>query len=135
MALRAAWVLWRDLRVPYEAARTRVLLGRACRAAGDEDGAQLELDAARAIFARLSAGTDLAEVERLLGGTGAAGGLTPREAEVLRLVATGRTNRAIAEELVLSEKTVARHLSNIFAKLDVGSRAAATAWAYEHRIV
>ena len=61
--------------------------------------------------------------------------LTARELEVLRLVASGRTNRAIAAKLFLSEKTVDRHLSNIFDKLDVSSRAAATAFAYTHKLV
>ena len=62
-------------------------------------------------------------------------GLTARELEVLRLVAAGKTNRAIAAELVLSERTVDRHVSNILAKLGVPSRAAATAYAYEHELV
>jgi DNA-binding NarL/FixJ family response regulator len=97
----------------------------------------MELDAARQVFERLSAGPDLARVEALTGAarTQAGSGLTAREVEVLRLVATGRTNRAIAAELFLSEKTVARHLSNIFTKLGVSSRSAATAWAYRHDLV
>jgi DNA-binding NarL/FixJ family response regulator len=65
----------------------------------------------------------------------ATGGLTAREVEVLRLVAAGKTNRTIAADLVLSEKTVARHLSNIFTKLGLSTRAAATAYAYEHDLV
>ena len=103
---------------------------------GDEDSAALELDAARAVFQDLGAAPELAGLDALAGqGQGRrARGLTPREVQVLRLVATGRTNRAIAAELVLSERTVDRHLSNIFAKLGVLSRAAATAWAYEHRL-
>lgn len=122
--LRRAWETWRDLDLPYHAARGRVLLARACRELGDEDTARMELAAARLVFARLGAAEGRA-TER----TGAP--LTGREVEVLRLVATGRTNRAIAEELVLSEKTVARHVSNILAKLGLPSRAAATAHAYE----
>jgi ATP/maltotriose-dependent transcriptional regulator MalT len=136
-ALREAWAAWRELEAPYEAARTRVLIGLACRALGDRDSAAMELDAARWAFQRLGAAPDRERLEALAGRdpAGAAGGLTAREAEVLRLVATGRTNRAIAAELVLSERTVDRHVSNIFTKLGVASRAAATAWAYEHRLV
>lgn len=135
-ALRHAWRLWRDLDVPYEAARVRVLLGRACRALRDEDTAAMELDAARHAFRRLGAAPDLAVVEALLRTPvpGEESGLSPREIEVLRLVAAGRTNHAIAAELVLSEKTVARHLSNIFTKLGVGSRTAAARYAFERGI-
>jgi DNA-binding CsgD family transcriptional regulator len=136
-ALRAAWTAWQELEAPYEAARARVGIGLACRALGDRDSAAMELDAARWAFQRLGAGPDLARLAVLAGDSpaGAAGGLTAREVEVLRLVATGRTNRAIAAELVLSERTVDRHVSNILTKLGVPSRAAATAWAYEHRLV
>ena len=134
-ALRHAWRLWRDLDAPYEAARVRMLVGQACRALQDEDTAAMELDAARQAFRQLGAAGDLAAVEALarkeLGDTG---GLSPREVEVLRLVAAGRTNHAIAAELFLSEKTVARHVSNIFAKLDVSSRTAAALYAFEHGI-
>jgi DNA-binding CsgD family transcriptional regulator len=136
-ALRQAWTVWQELEVPYEAARVRVLIGLACRKLGDRDGAEMELDAARRVFQELGAGADLARAQALSGKGAAtpAGGLTPRELEVLRLVATGRTNRAIAADLVLSEKTVARHVSNIFRKLGLSSRAAATAYAYEHDLV
>jgi DNA-binding CsgD family transcriptional regulator len=135
--LRGAWAGWREVRAPYDAARTRVLIGLACRARGDEDSAQMELDAARWAFLRLGATPDVVRVERLSSTTSMAstGGLTAREVEVLRLVASGRTNRAIAADLCLSEKTVARHVSNIFTKLGVSSRAAATAYAYEHALV
>jgi DNA-binding CsgD family transcriptional regulator len=135
-ALRGAWTAWRELEAPHEAARARVGIGLACRVLGDEDSAAMELDAARWAFRRLGAAPDLARLEALAGPAPAPtpGGLTAREVEVLRLVATGRTNRAIAAELVLSERTVDRHLSNIFHKLGVTSRAAATAWAYEHRL-
>jgi ATP/maltotriose-dependent transcriptional regulator MalT len=128
--LRGAWRVWEELQAPYEAARTRVLIGEACRALQDHDAAAFELEAARRAFEQLGAIPDL---ERLDGGAGrhAARELSPREREVLRLVAGGRTNRDIAAELVLSERTVDRHLSNIFAKLGVSSRAAATAIAYE----
>ncbi|HEV3496684.1 MAG TPA: response regulator transcription factor, partial [Actinomycetes bacterium] len=136
-AARRAWSLWQELDVPYEAARSRVVVAMACRALGDEDAARMELDAARQVFERLSAGPALARVEALTGRAPAkaGGGLTARELEVLRLVATGKTNRAIAAELFLSEKTVARHISNIFTKLGVSSRAAATAHAYQHDLV
>jgi DNA-binding CsgD family transcriptional regulator/tetratricopeptide (TPR) repeat protein len=134
---RRAWSLWQELDAPYEAARARVVVAMACRALGDEDAARMELDAAREVFERLSAAPDLARVEALTGAarSRAGSGLTAREVEVLQLVATGRTNRVIAAELFLSEKTVARHLSNIFTKLGVSSRAAATAWAYRHELV
>jgi DNA-binding NarL/FixJ family response regulator len=137
VALRAAWRVWRDLEAPYEAARVRVLLGLGCRALGDEEAAAMELDAARSVFARLGAGPDLARVEALAHSERAssAHGLTRRELQVLRLLATGKTNQAIATDLVLAEKTVHRHVSNIFTKLDVSSRAAATAYAYQHRLL
>ena len=140
--LRRGWSGWRNLDVPYEAARCRVAIGLACRALGDEDAAQMELDAARWAFAQLAAEQDLARVEALVdpaqpsdAGTPARHGLTAREVEVLQLVASGRTNRAIAADLFLSEKTVARHLSNIFTKLGLPSRAAATAFAYQHGLL
>jgi DNA-binding CsgD family transcriptional regulator len=137
VSLRQAWQVWQELEAPYEAARTRVLIALACRALGDDDTAALELEAARGVFARLGAAPDLTRLEELSGTAAlkAVGGLTAREVQVLRLVATGKTNRAIAAELVISEKTVARHLSNIFAKLRLSSRAAATAYAYEHHLV
>jgi ATP/maltotriose-dependent transcriptional regulator MalT len=134
--LRRAWRAWQELEVPYEAARVRVLLGLACQELGDRDGAEMELDAARWVFRQLAAAPDLARVEALSGGAVAgAGGLTARELEVLRLVAAGETNKAIAAELFVSERTVDRHMSNIFAKLGVSSRAAATAHAYQHGLI
>jgi DNA-binding CsgD family transcriptional regulator len=136
-ALRRAWSAWQELDAPYESGRVRVLLGLACRELGDEDGAQMELDAARWAFQQLGAAADLHRVDALSrrAPTSGTGGLTPREVQVLRLVAAGKTNRAIAVELVLSEKTVARHVSNIFAKLGLSTRAAATAYAYEHDLL
>jgi ATP/maltotriose-dependent transcriptional regulator MalT len=132
-SLRRAGALWQELRLPYESARTRMLYGLALRAAGDEDDARLELRAALAAFERLGAARDAAKASDLLGGPAARpGGLTAREAEVLGLVASGKTNRDIAVELVISEHTVARHLQNIFGKLGVTSRSAAAAFAYEH---
>ncbi|MGN6722428.1 MAG: LuxR C-terminal-related transcriptional regulator [Marmoricola sp.] len=127
--LRHAWRLWDELEIPYESARTRMLVARACRDLGDHDACHMEIAAARSVFERLGAAVDLARCGDAEASTGV---LTARECEVLRLVATGATNRVIATRLVLSEKTVARHLSNIFEKLDVPSRAAATAYAYEH---
>ena len=126
--------MWHRIEAPYEAAKVRVLIGQACRASGDEDTALMEFDAAAAAFARLGATPDHARAEALARTepASAAGGLTAREVEVLRLIATGMSNRAIAAELVLSEKTVARHVSNILAKLGLPSRSAATAYAYEH---
>ncbi|MEO8292052.1 MAG: LuxR C-terminal-related transcriptional regulator [Actinomycetota bacterium] len=133
-SLRRALKAWRDVGAPHGAACARVLIGLACQALGDEDSAQMELDTARGEFQTLGAAPDLARIDEycLPRARGNAGGLTPRELEVLRLVATGRTNRAIAEDLFISEKTVARHLSNIFTKLGLSSRSGATAYAYEH---
>jgi DNA-binding CsgD family transcriptional regulator len=138
--LRDALTIWRDLGAPYEAARVNVLLGRACRALGDADGARMEWDAAAGVFRQFGAAPALAEVEALMREPSAAtqskgDGLTPREMEVLRLIARGKTNRAIAGELAISEKTVARHVSNIFTKLNLSTRAAATAYAFTRRLV
>ncbi|HEY6592307.1 MAG TPA: helix-turn-helix transcriptional regulator, partial [Actinomycetota bacterium] len=136
-ALRGAWRSWRELEAPYEAARARLLIGLACRELGDEDAAAMELDAARTVMARLGAGPDLERLDRLAGGGAPAGSgrLTGRELEVLRLVAAGNTNHAIATALHLADKTVHRHVSNIYTKLGVSSRAAATAYAYRHHLV
>jgi DNA-binding NarL/FixJ family response regulator len=112
-----------------------VVLGRALRLLGDEHTAVAELSVARATFAELGADPDERDVARFLGIGDVPGDLSPRELEVLKLVAAGRTNSEIAGELFVAEKTVARHLSNIFTKLDVGSRTAAAAFAYEHRLV
>jgi DNA-binding NarL/FixJ family response regulator len=111
-------------------------MAQACRRLGDHDTADMELDAARRVFEQLGAAPALTRAAALARAPRQAppGGLTPREVEVLRMVATGATNRGIADTLVISEKTVARHLSNIFTKLGVHSRAAATAWAYEHAL-
>lgn len=132
-ALRAACKRWRDLQVPYEVARTRFQLGLAYRAAGDDDAAALELDSARAAFESLGASVDVARTEAR--GPAEQGLLTERECQVLRLVAAGKANREIAAELTISEHTVSRHLQNMFMKLGVTSRAAATAYAYEHHLV
>jgi DNA-binding CsgD family transcriptional regulator len=134
--LRQAIEGWQQVDAPYEAARARVTMGLACRALGDDDSAALELQAARTVFRQLGAMPDLSRVDILLGmRSDGARGLSARELQVLRLVAAGKTNKQIANELHLSGKTVDRHVSNIFNKLDVPTRAAATAWAYEHRMV
>jgi DNA-binding CsgD family transcriptional regulator len=137
--LREAVTIWCDLDAPYEAARARLLVGRACQALGDRDGARLEVDAAARAFRVFGAAPALAELERPAtdrhaDAPMAPGGLTARELEVLKKMAQGKTNRAIARELEISEKTVARHVSNIFTKLDLSSRAAATAYAFTHHL-
>ncbi len=136
-ASRRAWQIWREPDTPYEAARVRVLIALGCRALGDEEAATLELDAARRVFAQLGAAPDLTRLETLTWTTAdaAAHGLTTRELAVLRLVASGKTNHAIAVKLLLADKTVDRHVTNIFAKLGVSSCSAATAYAYEHWLV
>jgi DNA-binding CsgD family transcriptional regulator/tetratricopeptide (TPR) repeat protein len=135
--LRRAFAVWQRIDAPYAAARVRLLIGLACRALGDEEGAALEIDVARSAFEQLGAKPDLARLDSLRKGPPSrpAHRLTPRELQVLRLVATGETNKAIAGRLSLSEKTVDRHVSNIFTKLDVASRTAATAFAYRHKLV
>jgi DNA-binding NarL/FixJ family response regulator len=134
--LRQAFTAWQGVGAPYLAARIRVLIAEALHALGDDDSAELERNAALATFRELGAEPDVARLEapsRAIPGNSF--GLTAREAEVLQLVASGRTNREIATLLFLSEKTVDRHVSNIFAKLDVPTRAAATAFAYRHKLV
>jgi len=136
-SLRRAFEVWQRIEAPYAAARVRVLIGLACHALGDEDGAGLEIDAAKSTFERLGAAPDLARIDSLIRGapSGYAHWLTPRELQVLRLVAAGDTNKAIAAELCLSDRTIERHLSNIFTKLDLSTRAGATAWAYKHGLI
>jgi DNA-binding CsgD family transcriptional regulator len=136
--LRRALSAWQEIEAPYEAARTRVLLGTACELLGDDDAAALEFDAACTGFEELGAGPDLIRVDSLRTAAHSkarAHGLSPRELEVLRHVAGGKTNKQVATELVLSERTVERHVSNIFVKLGVSTRAAATAFAYEHQLL
>jgi DNA-binding CsgD family transcriptional regulator len=135
LSLRRAARLWQELETPYEAARSRVLIGRACRALGDEDAFALELDAARTVFEELAAAPDVASVDAFARVAGDAHGLTARELEVLRLVASGKSNKEIAAALVISDHTVARHVQNIFKKLGVASRTAAGAYAFEHDLV
>ncbi len=133
--LRKARRLWGRADSPYESARVRLLTGRALSALGDHESARQEWESAREAFLAVGARPALEEVDRLLGPSALPSGLTAREVEVLRLVASGRSNAQIAGELVLSEKTVARHLSNIFSKLDVASRTAAAAFAFENGLV
>ena len=136
VSLRVARATWQELDAPYEIARARVLIGLACRALGDEQAAVLELDGATTAFEQLGALPDLARVEALRRTDSQdSHGLTVRELQVLRLIAAGNTNRDIAAELVVSEHTVARHVQNIFTKLRVSSRTAATAFAFEHDLV
>jgi DNA-binding NarL/FixJ family response regulator len=132
--LRAAHRSWRELEAPHQAARVRLLIGVACRELGDGATAALEFEAARSVLEELGARPDLDRVARLAGSP-RPGGLSRRESEVLTLVAEGKTNRAIATELFISEKTVARHVSNIFKKLGLSSRAEATAYAYKQGLV
>jgi ATP/maltotriose-dependent transcriptional regulator MalT len=131
-SLRHAQRIWLELDAPYEVARTRELIAQACSTLGDDEACALELEAAGELYERLGAAPDLARVSTP---AGARHGLSERELEVLRLVAAGRSNREIASTLVISEHTVARHLQNVYAKLRVSSRAAATAFAFEHELV
>lgn len=133
--LRAACSRWRELDAPYEAARVCLLLASAYEAMGDADGAARELEAAATVFDRVGALPDLKRVSSMRSGAPWPDGLTARQVEILALVAAGKSNREIAADLVLSQKTVARHLSNIFTKLDIGSRTAAAAYAFEHGLL
>lgn len=128
--LRRASDGFRDIEAPYEVACTALLIGTARTALGDTEGAEFEFEAARATFERLGARPDLSRLPAR-----AAAGLTAREVQVLRLVAQGATNRAIGSALGLSERTIDRHVSNIFTKLGVSSRAAATALAYRSNLI
>jgi DNA-binding NarL/FixJ family response regulator len=133
-AAREACRGWLGLDCPYEATRARVLVARALRAMGDAESAAAEFAAARAVFVGLRAAPAVRDVDRLIGHP-LAGGLTERELEVLRLVAHGHSNAEVADSLYLSQKTVARHLSNIFTKLDVSSRTAAVAYGHRHGLI
>lgn len=137
VSIRHAWHKWEELGAPYEAARARVLISLACRQLGDDATARWELEAARDALDGLGARPDVARVASLIAGgePSESYGLTARELEVLRLVAAGKSNREIASALVISQHTVARHLQNVFAKLDVPSRTAASAFAYEHDLL
>ncbi|UKA48673.1 response regulator transcription factor [Arthrobacter sp. FW305-123] len=135
-AARKAWRLWYSLEAPFGQAGCRVLAGRSCMLLGDHDSAAMEFEAAQAGFADLGATPAVADVLELTGETsGDASPLTSRELEVLRLVAEGGANKTIARSLYLSEKTVARHVSNILTKLAVPSRVAATRYALDHHLL
>ena len=136
-SLRQACEIWRDLEMPYEEAQTCVLLATVCERRGDRDGRRLELETARRLFKQLAAEPCLARIaeQSERASHQRIGSLSEREAQVLRLLAAGKTNRAIADELFISEKTVARHVSNIFDKLGVSSRTGATAWAFQHNLI
>jgi DNA-binding CsgD family transcriptional regulator len=135
-ALRESCVEWQALQAPYEAARAEMLIGLACRELGDEVTAGMELDAARSVFEHLGAAPALDRLEELSAPRRQLpAGLTAREVEILGLVAAGKTNREIAEALDISDHTVRRHLQNIFVKIGVSSRAAATAFAFQHDLV
>ena len=137
ISLRSAGEVWQRIEAPYLVAGVRVLIGLAYRRLGDEEGGQLELDAARAIYESLGATSDLRRIDALTrpGPNVRTHGLSARELEVLRLIASGMTNKTIAGKLFVSERTVDRHVSNIFTKLGVSSRAAATAFGYEHELL
>lgn len=136
VALRDAWTLWQQLEAPYEAARVRVLIARACEQLGDLDTATMHVDAAALVFERLGAEPDLARLRAQPAAAGkAVADLSERERQVLALVASGRTNKQIAGDLGISEHTVARHISNIFNKLGVTSRTAASAFAFKNSLV
>jgi ATP/maltotriose-dependent transcriptional regulator MalT len=136
-SLRQACETWRELEMPYEEAQTCLLLAAVCERRGDQDGRRLELEAARRRFTQLDAAPWLARVAELSARAShqPVGPLSEREAQVLRLLAAGKTNRDIANELFISDKTVARHVSNIFDKLGVSSRTGATAWAFQHNLI
>jgi DNA-binding NarL/FixJ family response regulator len=134
--LRRAFEAWQQVEAPYAAARVRVLLALSCQSLGDEETSALELGAARAAFQQLGAAPDLARLdatEKAAAPTHRQP-LTSRELQVLRLIAAGKTNKTLAVELSLSERTIDRHVSNILTKLNVPSRAAATAYAYDHKL-
>lgn len=133
--LRPAHEFWRKAEAPYRMARAGELIGLVCRALGDEEGAALELESAKSIFEELGAAPDLGRIASYMEATVRSHGLTKRELQVLRLVAAGKTNKAIAAELFVSWRTIDRHVSNLFDKLNVSSRTAATSYAHRHKLI
>jgi DNA-binding NarL/FixJ family response regulator len=135
--LRTAASLWEKIKIPYETARTRLLIGLACREIGDEDTAEMEFQAAQSVFTQLQAIPDKLKTDKLIrtGNLRKPHGLTSRERQVICLIANGKSNKEIANELYISERTVERHVSNIFSKLNVSSRSSATAYAFKHKLV
>jgi len=134
--LRVAARVWAHLGLPYEEGRTRRVIAECCRRLGDDDASTLELGIARDIFAALGARPDVDKVDTLLATQPPSShGLTKRELEVLRLLAEGKTNREIAEELIVAVKTVDSHVSNILTKFGVATRSAATAFAHRQNLL
>lgn len=136
-SLREARDIWEELKAPYDVARTRSLMALAYQRLGDDDSAQLECEAARWTFEQLKALPDVARIDEAFKSQvpKSTNGLTLREKQVLQLIAEGKSNKSIAEKLFISERTVERHVSNIFSKLDVASRSEATAHAYKHNLL
>jgi ATP/maltotriose-dependent transcriptional regulator MalT len=136
-ALHRAGETWRELEMPYDEAQTHLLLARVCEKRGDQDGHRLEIETARRIFTDLEVEPPATRVDEPSDGGShhRTGPLSERETQVLRLLVAGKTNRAIADELFISERTVARHMSNIFGKLGVSTRTGAAAWAFRHNLI
>jgi DNA-binding CsgD family transcriptional regulator len=136
-SLRQAFELWQRVDAPYESARVRLLIGQACCLVGDDEAGEMEFEAAKVVFDELGAAVATQQGDSFTEASVLAQQhpLTPREAEVLRLIAAGKTNKTIAEELFLSERTIDRHVSNILTKLQISSRSAATAYAYRNKLV
>ena len=133
--LRTALQAYGELEAPYDAARVRVLMADAFERLGDAQAAEAERDSAVAVFGQLGARQQLRLLANGKQPPHLAVGLTDREAEVLSQIAAGSSNKEVAAALVISEKTVARHLANIYLKLGVSSRTAAASWVYRHGMV
>jgi len=133
--MRESFEFWQAFGAPYEAARVRLALAEVCEALGDQEASALEVEAARLTFEQLGARPDIEQIERRRAPKPAANALTSREREVLQRIARGLTNKSIARELNLSERTIDRHVGNILGKLNVRSRAAATAYACSHQLI
>ncbi|MFV2143885.1 helix-turn-helix domain-containing protein [Isoptericola sp. G70] len=133
--LREARDRWQQIDAPREVARTRVEIARSLEALGDGDTAREEYELAATTFAELGAGRELQHLVAQRRRRRAPEELSPRETEVLAVVAEGGTNRDVGAHLHISERTVARHLANTYLKLGVSSRTAAVAWARDHGVV